>query len=77
MVGEFLKRAASSPPDLCYGETIAKRKRGRPATKRLMPDPIPETPENVMHAIVNTPSKRPDEWRYLQDDETFNEHQSR
>ena len=33
-----------------------------------MPDPIPDTPENIMHAIINTPPKDPDEWRYLHDD---------
>ena len=40
-------------------------KRTRP---RKMPDPIPDTPENIMQAILNTPPKDPDEWRYLQDD---------
>ena len=30
-----------------------------------MPDPIPDTPENVMRAILNTPPKRDDEWDYL------------
>jgi len=44
-----------------------KRRRGRPA-KRTMPDPIPDTPENIMRAVLNTPPKRDDEWRYLQDD---------
>ena len=33
-----------------------------------MPDPIPDTPENIMQAIVKTPPKADDEWRYLQDD---------
>ena len=35
--------------------------------RRKMPDPIPDTPENVMQAILNTPPKTPHEWRYLQD----------
>ncbi len=39
-----------------------KPRRGR-TTKR----PIPDTPENIMRAIVNTPPKTDDEWRYLQD----------
>ena len=47
--------------------TTPKRKRGRPS-KRTMPDPIPDTPENIMRAILNTPPKAEDEWRYLQDD---------
>ena len=33
------------------------------------PDPIPDTPENIMQAILNTPPKDPDEWRYLQDND--------
>ena len=43
---------------------MTDKKRGR-ATKRTMPDPIPDTPENIMRAIVNTPPKVEDEWRYL------------
>lgn len=46
---------------------MGKRKRGRPS-KRTMPDPIPDTPENIMRAVLNTPPKDDDEWRYLQDD---------
>ncbi|MCQ3806363.1 MAG: hypothetical protein OXB92_07930 [Acidimicrobiaceae bacterium] len=46
--------------------TTTKRKRGRQA-KRLMPEPIPDTPVNIMCIIVNTPPKTDDEWRYLQD----------
>ena len=37
--------------------TTMKRKRRRPA-KRIMPDPIPDTPENIMRAVVNTPPQR-------------------
>ena len=39
--------------------------RGRRA-ERTMPEPILDTPENIMKAIVNTPPKADDEWRYLQ-----------
>ena len=35
--------------------------------KRTMPEPIPDTPENIARALVTSPSKKPDEWRYLQD----------
>ena len=34
-----------------------------------MPEPIPDTPENIMRTILNAPPKRYDEWRYLQDEE--------
>ena len=44
-----------------------KSKRGR-RVKRAMPEPIDDTPENIMRAIVSTPPKTDDEWRYLQDD---------
>ena len=37
--------------------------------KRTVPHPIPDTPENIAAAIVNTPPKADDEWRYLQDDD--------
>ena len=43
-----------------------KPKRGRPL-KRVMPEPIPDTPENIMRSILNTPPKKRDEWDYLKD----------
>lgn len=46
---------------------MRKRKRGRPA-ERTMPEPIDADPEDVMRAILSTPPKKRDEWRYLQDD---------
>lgn len=45
-----------------------KRSRGRPVEKPL-PDPIPDTPENVARALVTTPPKDDDEWDYLKDRE--------
>lgn len=47
----------------------AKSKRGRRANRR-MPEPIPDTPENIMRAIVSTLPKADDEWRYLSEDGT-------
>ena len=35
--------------------------------RRKMPDPVADTPENVMQAKLNTPPKAPDEWRCLRD----------
>ncbi len=40
-----------------------KRPRGRP--KNPMPEPIPDTPENIMRALLATPPKKDDEWDYL------------
>ncbi len=42
---------------------MPKRKRGRPP--KPMPDLIPDTPENVALALLTTPPKREDEWKYL------------
>lgn len=42
------------------------RGRGRPVEKP-MPDLIPDTPGNIMRAVLNTPPKRDDAWRYLPD----------
>ena len=41
---------------------------GRPV-ENTMPEPIPDTPENIMKVLVNSPPKKPDEWRYLADSE--------
>ena len=40
------------------------RPRGRPV-KHPMPEPIPDTPENIARAVLATPNKRDDEWEYL------------
>ena len=44
-----------------------KRPRGRPV-KHPMPEPIPDTPENILRAVLATPNKREDEWDYLKQD---------
>ena len=41
-----------------------KKKRGRPVTLP-MPDPIPDTPENVVQALLTTPPRKASEWPYL------------
>ena len=43
-------------------------KRGRPQ-EREWPEPIPDTPENIARAVLSTPPKAKDEWRYLQEAE--------
>ena len=45
-------------------EPLKNKRRGRPVT-RTMPDPIPDTPENIMRALVGTPPKKKGEWDYL------------
>ena len=35
--------------------------RGRPVEKQ-MPEPIPDTPENIARALLTTPPKKEDEW---------------
>ena len=41
-----------------------KKPRGRPV-KNTMPEQIPDTPENVARAILNTPPKKRDEWEFI------------
>ncbi len=43
----------------------SSRRIGRPPLS--MPEPIPDTPENVARAILNTPPKPESEWRYLRE----------
>ena len=40
-----------------------KRKRGRPVKKPL-PERIPDSPENVLKAVLATPPTPRDGWRY-------------
>lgn len=40
------------------------RKVGRPPL--AMPEPINDTPENVAKAILSTPPKKRNEWRFMQ-----------
>jgi len=40
-----------------------KRKRGRP--RRPMPERIDDAPENVAKALLETPPKRKQDWKYL------------
>ena len=43
-----------------------KKLRGRPVTKP-MPDPIPDTPENVARIVLQAPAKPKDGWDYLKE----------
>ena len=47
---------------------MSKKKKGkrRSPQKREMPEPIPDSPENIMRALVDTPPKKGDDWRYLE-----------
>ena len=48
-------------------ETKALTKpRGRPV-KNTMPEPIPDTPENIARALLTTPPKKEGDWDYLKD----------
>ena len=38
---------------------------GRPP--KPMPEPIDDTPENVARALLGSPPKRKQDWRYLKD----------
>ena len=43
-----------------------KLKRGRPPLK--MPDPISDTLDNVLQALVTAPPKKKGEWAYLKEE---------
>ena len=30
-----------------------------------MPEPIPDTPENILRALMNAPPKKEKDWKYL------------
>lgn len=40
------------------------KKKGRPV-KYPMPERIPDTPENVARAIMNTPPRKRDDWEFM------------
>ena len=42
-----------------------KRKVGRPP--KPMPERIPDTPENIARALLGTPPKKEEDWRYIKD----------
>ncbi len=52
------KNSSKDPP------TRKTPNRGRPIIKTL-PDPIPDTLENVALSVLNTPPKKDHEWEYL------------
>ncbi len=43
----------------------SKRKRGRPA--KPLPEPIPDTPDNIAAAVLNSSPKRRKDWNYLKE----------
>ena len=47
------------------GPNGEKRKVGRPSLP--MPEPIPDTAENVAAAMFKVPAKKREEWRYLKE----------
>ena len=46
-----------------------KRPRGRPVEKPL-PEPIDTSPDDVMRAILSTPPRKDEDWRYLREAST-------
>ncbi len=42
-----------------------KRPQGRPS--KPMPESIPDTPENIMRALIAGPPKKAHEWDYLKE----------
>ena len=50
---------------------MSKKQVGRPP--KPMPEPIPDTPENIARAILNTPPKRRKDWRFISEAEAEDE----
>ncbi len=48
------------------------KKTGRPP--KPMPEPIPDTPENIMRALVNAPPKKDKDWKYLDEEPSVPKH---
>ena len=42
-----------------------KRKRKPPKAETRMPERIPDSPENIMRALVEAPPKKVRDWEYL------------
>ncbi len=56
------KEIVSQPAETATAKT--NHKRGRPV-KYAMPDPIPDTPENIMRALLSAPPRRENDWDYI------------
>ena len=60
------KLEAEQIASLFDGKVVGHQKRGRPIEKPL-PEPIPDTPENIARALLTTPPKKEGDWDYLKD----------
>ncbi len=61
---EGTTRAGSAPQAPWYRASV---------TREPLPEPIPDTPENVAAALMSSPPRKPDEWRYQQDCDTHSD----
>ena len=50
---------------------MSDKKPGRPP--KPMPEPIDDTPENVARALLTTPPKQREDWRFIREDEAEDE----
>ena len=53
-----------------------KRKRRRAKKRKAMVDPTPDTPENVIMALLRGPTRRAGEWRHERSEESDDTRQS-
>ena len=44
---------------------MSDKRRRAPKRPLVLPEPIPDAVENVLSALVTTPTKRRKDWRYL------------
>ena len=62
--GHFGWEYKGAPADLAADSSIRRKQRGRPP--KPMPEPIPDTPESVLRALLDAPPRKKSEWKYLQ-----------
>ena len=48
-------------------EKPENKKTGRPP--KPMPEPIPDTPENILRTLLNAPPKKKSDWKYVKGEE--------
>lgn len=49
---------------------MADPSKSDPPDELQMPEPIPDTPENIMKAILATPPKKRKDWKFMQERES-------
>ena len=49
---------------------VQRKRKRRPKRALTIPEGIPDSPENIIKVLLNSPPKKENEWRYLNDERT-------